>query len=243
MAFFDLPGPFFSQLDTLLDATIPPSVRLVLWAIAAAAVSMGLYRAISPQGRIAQAQAEVVEARRVLNGFDGEFADAWPLMKRMLGASLRHVGLVTGPAIAASLPVLFLLVWLSTAFGYVFPGDDDLVDVRVEPTNHAAVWVGPGQSPDGPRVQVREPENDAVLADLPLAAPVTVLHKRQWWNTLVGNPAGYLPDEVPLDRIEIGLPRQEVLSFGPAWLRSWEALFFTALVLSSLAIKLVFRIR
>ena len=41
-----------------------------------------------------------------------------------------------------------------------------------------------------------------VISTIPWAAPIATIHKRQWWNVLVGNPAGYLPDDAGVERIE-----------------------------------------
>jgi len=82
-----------------------------------------------------------------------------------------------------------------------------------------------------------------VLDSIPLKAPVTTLHKRQWWNSLFGNPAGYIPPDARVAQIEIDLPSQEVLGFGPGWMRSWEFLFLTVLLVASIAIKVIFRIK
>ena len=73
-------------------------------------------------------------------------------------------------------------------------------------------------------------------------APNATIHKRQRWNLLIGNPAGYLPDDAKVERIELGLAPNEYLPFGPAWLRPWFSVFFAALLAGSLALKLVARI-
>jgi hypothetical protein len=75
-----------------------------------------------------------------------------------------------------------------------------------------------------------------------LSAPVPTIHKRQWWNALIGNPLGYLPDSSRLEWIELGLPQREYLPFGPAWLRAWYVVFFGVLLAASLAIKVGARI-
>jgi hypothetical protein len=64
-----------------------------------------------------------------------------------------------------------------------------------------------------------------------------------WWNRLIGNPLGYLPDDGPVERIDIDLPPRHVLSVGPEWVRTWLMPFFGALLVTSLLIKIVFRIR
>ena len=48
-----------------------------------------------------------------------------------------------------------------------------------------------------------------------------VLHTRQWWNVLLANPAGYLPDTAGALEITLQLPEMSLLEFGPGWLRHW----------------------
>jgi hypothetical protein len=71
---------------------------------------------------------------------------------------------------------------------------------------------------------------------------VPVVHKRAWWNLLLANPAGYVPDEALVSRVELALPGRRYLAIGPDWLRGWEAAFLVPLVIASLLLKLVFRI-
>ena len=242
MGLLDLPAPVFAWLDDYLGLLAAPAFRLVLWGVAAAVVSMLLYRAISPQGRISRAKAEAVQARRALDGYDGEFAGAWPLMRRSMGLAMRQFGLVLWPAVAASLPILCLIVWLSTAYGHAFPRPGAEVEVRTFPNQHSARLVSKeGAAPPVPRIQVDD-GNGRTISDVVLQAPVSTVHKREWWNALIGNPAGYLPDASPVDRIEVDLPRREYHQLGPWWLRSWEALFFSALVIGSIALKVGLRI-
>jgi hypothetical protein len=59
---------------------------------------------------------------------------------------------------------------------------------------------------------------------------------------LLGNPAGYLPDHGPLERIDLEIPAKEYLPVGPAWLKAWYVLFFGVLLIASLAIKVSARI-
>jgi hypothetical protein len=81
-----------------------------------------------------------------------------------------------------------------------------------------------------------------VVERVALSAPVPTIHKRQWWNALVGNPIGYLPDTSRLESIELALPQKEYLTVGPAWLRAWYVVFLGALLVVSLAIKVAARI-
>jgi hypothetical protein len=81
-----------------------------------------------------------------------------------------------------------------------------------------------------------------VVGEIAMTAPVPVIHKREWWNVLFGNPVGYLPDASPLERVDVELPGREYLGFGPSWLRSWEFVYFVVLLACSIAIKVGFRI-
>jgi type II secretory pathway pseudopilin PulG len=236
----DLPAPLFAGLDGLLSSLAAPTLRLALWGVIAAAVSMGVYWLLSPQTRIVQAKADALAARRALDAYDGEFATAWPLIGRVLRTAVRQLGLVTWPALLGSLPVLALLVWLSTAYGHAFPDDGADIPVRALP-EAGATRAQPVPAEGGHQVVVLD-DTGHVVERILLSAPVPTIHKRQWWNALVGNPIGYLPDSSPLEWIELGLPQREYLSFGPAWLRAWYVVFFGVLLAASLAIKVAARI-
>lgn len=240
----DLASPLLSWMDGALAAVLPTAGRLVLWGLVAAAFSMALYAVVSPQQRLRRVRKRAVDARRALDSFDGSFAEARPLIAAMLTSSMRQLGLVLAPALLASLPLLFLLAWLHGSFAYVLPEPSAAVSLRTEPQGYQAS-LQPTEERVGevpvPSLVVRDGTGRVVEARA-LNAPVTVLHKAQWWNSLIANPLGYLADDSPLERVEIDLPRLEVISFGPAWLRTWEAVFFTALVAASLAIKLAFRL-
>jgi hypothetical protein len=246
MGLLDLPAPAFAGLDSLLSGLAPPTLRLAIWGVIAAVLSMGAYWLLSPQTRIAQAKADALAARRELDAYDGEFAEAWPLMGRVLRTALRQLGLVTSPAVLGSLPVLALLAWLSTTYGHTFPTAGTEIPVRTVPAaTDARVQAVQEQADRAARadrqVLVLDDAGNVVERFL-LSAPVPTIHKRQWWNALIGNPIGYLPDSSPLEWIELGLPQQEYLPLGPSWLRAWYVVFFGVLLAASLAIKVAARI-
>lgn len=246
MGILDAPVPIFAWLDTQAAVAIPPLERLLLWGIIAALVSMGLYRLVSNQWRISQTKANLNETRRQLDAYDGELADAWPLIRRVLQLSLLQVGLVAWPALLSSLPLLALIGWLSTAYGYTYPPPGIVPAIRTMPAPLQTEWVGVAGNesvPPGrpPHILVADSSN-GIVADVFLPAPVPVIHKWQWWNALLGNPGGYLPEHTMVDRIEVALPGKKYLGFGPQWLRGWEAPFFGTLITVSIGIKILFRI-
>lgn len=234
MGILDLPGPLFGAVEGWMAGFAPPMLRLMLWAALAAFASIELYRLMSPQRRITAAAAELQRCQRALNGFDGEFRDALPMMARMLRAAGRRLGLVAPAAVAAALPILALLVWLDGAYGRRFPNPGEPVAVHAEPARMTARWDGAQDGRAG-KIVVVDDGREVVRATL--ATPVATLHKRQWWNLLIGNPAGYLPSDAPVERIDIGLPRQRLLGAGPSWASGWEAPFFLSFLVFALALK------
>jgi len=244
MGVFDLPAPAFAFVDQVMSSVASPTLRLVVWGLVAAVISMGLYWLFSPQDKLTDVKIRALKARQDLNAHDGDFDEAWPLMRSMLGLSFRQLGMTTMPALLASIPVLALIVWLSTAYGYALPDGPAAIDVQTTPTTAASAEVkraNTAGSANHPRLVVTNDRGD-LITDIALAAPVPTIHKKQWWNTLFGNPLGYLPDDGDIEAIQFQLPEKDYLGFGPTWLRPWYVLFFTVLVLGSLAIKFSMRI-
>lgn len=243
MGLFDLPAPLLASADRLATALMPSWLRLVLWGVMAALISMLLYRQVSAQEKIRRGKRDLSIARQRLNTFDGEFSEAWPQMADMLRQALRQVARVAWPAVLASLPLLFLLNWLSTTYGYAYPPAGTSIQIHTVPERFKAVWIEPGKkdSRAAPHILVLD-EADRQISAMPIKVPVPVIHKRQWWNALFGNPNGYLPEDGPVERIRAGLPRQQHLSFGPRWVRTWEFIFFMALLAVSIGLKTAFKI-
>lgn len=238
MGLLDLPAPLFDFLDGHLLGLLPPLARLIVWAIVGAMLSLTIYRLLSPQRRIADTKAAAQSARRQLNAHDGDLESALPLMRQSMALALRHVGLVLPAALIASLPVLALLVWLDGAYGYQFPDDRRSPLVTVEPQSYSARWQPSGA---GGQIELRDGEGTEV-ARLTLAQPITQIEKRHWWNVIIGNPAGYLPEQSPIESVTIALPERQYLSIGPDWLRSWVTIALSALLISSILFMRIARI-
>lgn len=243
MGVFDVPAPLFDLIDQAMSSFASPTFRLIIWGLIAAALSMGLYWLFSPQDKLTDVKIRALQARKDLNAHDGEFEEAWPLMRSMLGLSFRQLGMTTLPAVLASVPVLALIVWLGTAYGYTLPDGPAAIEVQTTPSAPVSAELKSSETTPSnfPRLVITDGAGELV-SDIALAAPVPTIHKKQWWNALFGNPLGYLPQDGAIDAIEIGLPEKEYLGFGPAWMRPWYVLFFTVLVLGSLAIKMGMKI-
>ena len=213
---------------------------------------MALYWLVSPQKKILALKEEVIAARAALVQYDGDFAGLRPLIARSLGTAARHLAVVLMPAVAASLPLVFLLAWMSHRYDRVFPPSGTLVHIEALPKGTAICWApGAGAAlKDAANIAWPDRANPVWVLDsagtrlfeLPLPEPAAVLRKWRWWNFFFGNPSGYLPGASGVETVEIDLLRQEILPFGPDWARTWEVPFIGMMVAWSLAIKFAFRI-
>jgi hypothetical protein len=252
MGLFDLPAPLLGAIDGWLGAALPPAVRILLWGVLAGWLTMVLYRAFSRQETISALKARQKEHQKHIAGFDGEFNELLPLIREALGTGLRQLGLSLGPALLATIPVLFIITWVAGEFGYQSPAPGDTLTIAIDPSEadrNGLQWLpGTAVEKTASGWSLTWPGNDdrvalqragKTLLELPGERNIAVIHKRRWWNRLMANPLGYLDDGDPIDTIHIGLPAQRFIPAGPAWMSGWMFFFFGSFLLSSLAFKLL----
>jgi hypothetical protein len=255
MGFFDLANPLLDLIDSCLAVFSDATGRLVFWAILGSFVSMFLYRLTSRQEELAALKPQMKQAQKALATFDGELEEILPLVWRSLRLSLRQLGLALGPAVLASFPMIFLLLWISNRYDLVPPNPGATITVSIEAADSSELlWLPDAGAKHieqdlwqvtwpnaGEVLQLMVQGNTRVL-ELPTNELSPVVHKQQWWNALLGNPAGYLDDDQPVEAVFMELPTQTYLPFGPSWVRGWEFLFIGLLFSFSIAIKLIFKI-
>lgn len=252
MGLFDFPAPIFGIIDRLLALALPPLLRLVIWGIFAGWLSMVVYRRYSDQKNIAGLKAQQKTQQKHIAEFDGEFTELMPLIRQTLALGFRQLRLALGPALLASVPVLFIVIWVDGEFGHEIPATGSEVFLSVEPANSDIQW--------SPTTQVRVAEGGWIidwpaqdqpltikdghlsLLILPLEHNIPIIHKKRWWNLLMANPLGYLPKDGKMDVIHINLPEAVFIATGPGWIHGWMFSFFMSVLLSSIGFKLLFRI-
>lgn len=240
MGVFDLLNPFFYGADAWLAGFLPPVSRLAVWGVAGALVSMGLYWLLSPQNMIVELKACIKYSQRALDEHQGTLREAFPLMRYSLALALKQVAVILVPALVASLPLLFLLGWLYSAYSYRFADPYTASPITTVPARLDARWAAGGVAPE--HVIIVTDPTGRRLARIRMTAPIPVVARRQWWNVFFSNPNGYLPAHGPVKSVSVALPAKTYLDFGPSWLRGWEAVFLAELVVVSLLIKFIFRI-
>lgn len=257
----DWPGVVFGWINDVILVVLPEPLGLVFWAVVSGWMTMWVYRRFSNQEKLGELKPKIKAVQNELAGYDGEFSGLKPLIIENFRLSGRQIMLALGPALLAGLPVLFVLVWISNAYGLEMPDPGETVAVEALPAESAATpglwrWRGiegeslsdtPGRSVGW---TIRWPEESgtletadgSVVAEIPPAAPTPVLHPKKWWNTLIANPAGYLEADSPARVIELDLPKKQHLPFGPMWMRGWEFLYFVVLIIASISFKIYWRV-
>lgn len=254
----DLASPVLSWIDGLLASFLPNTLRIALWGMLAGFLSMLVYKWTSNQKRLADLKQQGLAIQARLKDFEGDMDELWPILRRNLSVAWRRLGLGLLPAVIASVPVIFILAWMSNAFDARFPPAGEHIAVTAVPdATHQLPpmrWQGGevGTAEQAGKWTVAWPDVTAplhlvdsdgiVVLTLPTAAPVSTVHQRRWWNDLIGNPAGYLPSPGDIDAVSLELPGVEFLGFGPSWLRSWLTLFLMVVIATSLGLKSYWRL-
>jgi len=252
MGLFDFPAPIFGAIDGVLAMAMPPLLRLVIWGIFAGWLTMVVYRRFSDQEKIGELKAQQKSQQKGIAEFDGEFAELMPLIRHTLALGFRQLGLALGPALLATAPVLFIVIWVAGEFGYETPATGREVFLTVEPANSDIHWSSTTEvniseggwvvnwPSQGQSLTMRDGQQPLLV--LPLEQDIPIIHKKRWWNLLMANPLGYLPKDGKTDVIHIGLPEAVIIGSGPGWVRGWMFSFFLTFLLSSIGFKLLLRI-
>jgi hypothetical protein len=212
---------------------------------------MLVYGLTSNQEAIRRQKQRIQSIRQELKAAQDDLARTMQLSRQNLGAALRLLGLSLWPALLASLPVLVVILWLGMRWSQPMPEAGTLVPITHTPVTAPLAADPPTTLAEGGgALRWPAPEAPAALrgetgtlyTGLGARPPASTLHKQTWWNALLGNPAGYLPDDATVEEINLALPQREVLSFGPSWARGFELTYFATVVLVSLMLKSIFRI-
>ena len=248
MGLFDLPANIFTWLDANTLAWASPLFKIIIWGAIGGIISMLLYSFISQQQRMAAIKKEIANVRSEIDKFEGEFSEVLPLILNSLKLSFQQIGITLIPAIVASFPALCLIVWISNNYGYEKPEPNQEITITAFPNTEAISSAGNNlqnqQVIYWPNNQMIVELSDSTqkIAEITTGKLSSVIHKKLWWNKLIANPAGYIPEESPIERIDIHINKKRYLNIGASWMQSWEFTFFLAMIISSLAIKIIFRI-
>lgn len=231
-----IPFSFYDAMDGLVAGLIGSVSSIIVWSLLCSVAVLFLYRLCSPQAKLRVFKQRMREIQSDLIKDPDDLA----LMLRLSGENIR-IALTRFlytflPTCIAILPLLSLTSWLNAEYGYVSPessaqieatGMPGEVNVRVETVAEGLVIF----DATGTRI-----------GDVELPPQGQGLGRKVWWNMVLGNPMGYLSDDASINSVEFNFERREFISFGPGWLRGWEAIFLLGMTVFSSVLKIAFKV-
>ncbi len=254
---FDSLNPVLSIVDRVLAGlSLAPVWRIAVFAALGSLASMWLFKMLSNQAELAELKQKIGQVQKNLVRSNDESGGLGQVLRSNLKLSGRQLWLSFWPALIASIPILFLLVFCSNQFGaeamdsgarvYVTPvelegspGDYRWMDINAQWDARKKAWTFYQPEQAKTATLMRGAES---LLSVPTVVPTQVVHKKQWWNYLIANPAGYIDDNASAERFEFNTPTQVIINWGPGWMRGWLFAFMLFLVLFSVAIKKLWKI-
>jgi hypothetical protein len=244
-----LPFPVYSAVDRVLSGGLGAAGRVVFWSLLSSAVVMFLYRLCSPQAKLKQFKLRMRAVQAQLLADPDDIRAVLRLSGENIQTAFARFLLTFVPTCIAIIPLLSVTSWINSQYGPASPEEGAVVQVQVHPEGpHVLSPAAAGASLLTNAVAASSGSilllDDAGAALLRIHEPVSsaFVARRTWWNVLLGNPMGYLPDDGVIEAVVFDFPRQELLPFGPDWMRRWEAIFFFCMALGSIALKVVLKV-
>lgn len=246
--------PIFNLLENTLLKYLSFPVRVGLWGALCGGAAMLVFYLASDQKKISTLKTKSKELRKKILSLDTEDSEVKRLIKENLSVSLKLLYKVLFPALLSTLPIIVIFLWMDVYYACKVPEAGDTVTVRVA-SNAEDITFLPEDSFEtaGPSVKMCIRDNPPPIKLMhsgkmlyqgePWRPPTRNIIHKKYWNAVLKSEAGYLnPDISDVDLIEFGFHRNWILKDNQSWYSRWEFLFFLTLAISSLIIKLVFKI-
>jgi len=257
MGLFDVLSPFFLSFDDLLKPFTNSLFRISFWALISAIVSSFAFKKLSNPTKISQLKTKLKAKQNQLNQHDGEFSELKNLAIDTIKLSIKRMVLTFIPALLASIPILFILTYLSNQYELKQPQLNDSIHLNIEwqkdknqqlvqTQNNTTIKSGAIETINWPAINnpiyLQNSTGNVTIMSFPFNIS-NIIHKKQWWNTLIGNPAGYLTDDSDINSISFDFKPQQIIGFGPPWVRSWLFIYFFMTFSFSIIFLVVFKIK
>ncbi|MEX0345460.1 MAG: hypothetical protein AB3N20_11095 [Rhizobiaceae bacterium] len=255
MSYFEHLSVFgaFNPLFTTVDSTLsflPVWARLILWGVLAGLCSMAIYRRISAQGRLNELAAEIQSIRQKLKTLDVSEPAYRGLVTQSLRLGGKRLGISLLPALVSALPVIFLAIWVEANYALSKPEPNSVAAILVDSPD--SITINGGQKlaagwlinwpHEGETLAVTDSGGNLIYeithqSSPGLAAVPGVM------KLLFGANAGALPDGSTVDTLVIETAPRALFAEHVVFPHQWAIPFFMALLLASLGMKFVLRIK
>ena len=214
---------------------------------------MGIYYMLSNQSKISSLKKNIKDLQQKIMNNNLEYAEFIDLSKENLKISFLLLLKALGPAVVSSIPVIIIAFWLQVYFSYSMPQKGFLLQINPMPEITKLVITSESLKKIKNNTYVvisKKTDNISIYEDSQVvytgnifSPAVPVIYKRQWWNILMENPAGYLKDASSVEKIIFNFSRKPVIKALPDWISGWELPYLAFILIASLTVKIVFRIQ
>lgn len=247
--------PAFNIIHMWLEVRLPLIGCIAIWGVIAGLAAMTIYTTVANQAVISKLKTEIRNIRgQMLDPSLESYSEYTILAKNNLTVSLTLLGTTIGPALLSAVPVLLLAVWLDTYHGYILPEKQNPVSLTVIPddkniriypselayANADSIILVQPSIPSG-KISLHA-DGQLAYSGNPFSPPVPVITKEKWWNFLLAGKAGYVISVAPIEEIHMNFPRKRIVEGWPGWAAGWELTFFFSVIMTALALKIIFRI-
>lgn len=243
-----IPFPLYNAIDRCISALLGAPGRIIFWALVCSVAVMFLYRLCSPQTRLKVLKQRMREIQAELTVDPDDLQAALRLSGKNISIAFKRFLLTLLPTCMAILPLLSVTAWIHSKYGSVFQEDGSVIQVQVHPEGmhilspslNGSFMTNAVTAVSGTLTLLKETGEPLIKVRGPARAGV--IARKQWWNWFMGNPMGYLPDDAGVEAVVFDFKQQEILPFGPGWMRRWETLFFFCMAIASIALKFFFNV-
>ncbi len=242
-------NPLFSSVDSTLSF-LPVWARLVFWGILAGLCSMAIYRRISAQARLNELAADIQSIRQELNSIDVSEPGYRGLVKQSLKLGGKRLGISLLPALISALPVIFLAIWVEANYALSKPEPNSVAAILVEKPESINIESGQKLAagwlinwPDeGEKLPITDVSGNLIFEITHRSSPGLAAAPGMM-KSLFGANAGALPAGTPVDTLVIETAPRALFAEHVVFPHQWALPFFMALLLASLGMKFVLRIK
>lgn len=244
-----IPFLLYSAVDRVIAGVLGSAGTVIVLSLTCSVIVMLLYRLCSPQAELKRIKLRMREIQAALLADPDDLRAVLRLSGENIRIALKRFLFTVLPTCIAILPLLSVTSWINSRYGAAFPSSGEVVAVQVIPGDVSIL----SPAPDGVAFMTNAvavaagsfsvlDESQSLLVTVRDSMSSSFIARKVWWNVLMGNPLGYLSPDSDIEALVFDVKRQNVLPFGPDWMRRWEALFFVCMALGSFSLKIFLKV-
>jgi len=246
--------PIFNFVETTILSYLSFPIKVGIWGAVCGCAAMLVFYFSSDQTSISTLKKKAKKLRKKILDLDTEDSEAKKFIRENLSVSIKLLYKVLFPALLSTLPIIIVFLWMDVYYAFKMPEAGNAINIKVASGAENISGFPEGSFEiSGASLKLRIQEHQQPIKLMykgkmlyegePWQPPTRSISHKKYWNALFKSEVGYLsPDISDIDALEFGFQRNLIFKDNQGWYSRWEALFFLSLAISSLIIKLAFKI-